>query len=451
MEVNPPPSNGGPEDGEQSSEDHSICESAISLRDEVLELIAPYRTTASPSHPFTTEELVVIAAIALGKQACTRQQICRYILTNFYKYMEKVIDAACYEATKPFSWICECGFPRLDGFETAFGCYQVPLRPAHEKNDLLEVVVQNWAVDFPAARIFLGRHLAPPEGPFRILALPAELRVVIYEYALSYPALSVDLCESTGCRFCPFDPERPDLQTHITPDILSITRVNRQMYREALPVFYAVNHFDLRGPWKDHQLAFVRMLRESDPLATPERKSLCVNASSISQYITSIDIDYHWGVEPYRAVTQQLIEYLLGVRRLKRLSVHLVDEQWHGWFDPKSAAVQSLGHTFSHPRELPAMGKLVRLVHRAEDCELRGDENGQVVQHIRSEVERLKNETHEPGSIDWCTPVIVEPTDDGKPQKARWRSRLAFVSIFTAQWWRKRAGMVRRRSGNHRL
>lgn len=304
MEDNTPLRNGVPEDDDQSPEDHSTGQHESSLREEVLELIRPYRDSGSSPHPFTTEELVVIAAIALGKQACTRQQICRYILTNFHEYMEKVIDAACYEATKPFSWIPECGFPRLDGFETAFGCYQVPLRPAHGKNDLLEVVVQNWAVDFPAARIFLGRHLAPLEGPFRILALPAELRVVIYEYALSYPALSVDLCESTGCRFCPFDPERPDLQTHITPDILSITRVNRQMYREALPVFYAVNHFDLRGPWKDHQLAFVRMLCKSDPLATPERKSLCVNTSSISQYITSIDIDYHWGVEPYRAATQ---------------------------------------------------------------------------------------------------------------------------------------------------
>lgn len=64
------------------------------------------------------------------------------------------------------------------------------------------------------------------------------------------------------------------------------------------------------------------------------------------------------------------------------------------WFKPGLAmelGPRPMVHFYSHPRELPGMGNLVQLVHKAGHCKLEGND-GRIAQYIRSELDRLKGE-----------------------------------------------------------
>jgi len=56
-----------------------------------------------------------------------------------------------------------------------------------------------YTLDPRAPRQYLGRHLtAKPMGHFDFLALPTEIRTIIYEYALSFPRLHVSFSDGTA-------------------------------------------------------------------------------------------------------------------------------------------------------------------------------------------------------------------------------------------------------------
>jgi len=71
-----------------------------------------------------------------------------------------------------------------------------------------------------------------------ILRLPAELRISIYEYALQEPELYLQNWISTGR--APVEKAILDRKRGAKP---CITRVNKQVRAETLPIFYSINTF----------------------------------------------------------------------------------------------------------------------------------------------------------------------------------------------------------------
>lgn len=143
--------------------------------------------------------------------------------------------------------------------------YAIPESPPHPytPGELVMVAAEDpgqtrstpeLAVDARVARLFLSRHLAPRrEGSFNFLALPAELRTTIYEFALSYPCLFLEDCPDSNSdliqkELAP-DVGIQDVTTPFRPttqkmdELLAIVHVSKQLYREALPVVFSITTF----------------------------------------------------------------------------------------------------------------------------------------------------------------------------------------------------------------
>jgi len=77
-----------------------------------------------------------------------------------------------------------------------------------------------------------GTDTTTDEAPCRFLRLPAELRIMIYEYALQSEA-----------NLCPYYPSTNTCFGRIIEP--NSTRVNKQIRSETLPVFYGTSTFIL--------------------------------------------------------------------------------------------------------------------------------------------------------------------------------------------------------------
>lgn len=156
-------------------------------------------------------------------------------------------------------------------------------------------------MDARAARTMLSQHLNPSKsGCFEILRLPGELRTHIYEHILSYPPLI--FAGSSMSSFSTYEKELasadannrwPLYEDSRTPglnEMLAVTQVNKQLYGEALPVFYSVNSFDLPEP--QFIRPFAGILYRSDPLAVSHWLPLCIREPSRSTRLLRLTIAY---------------------------------------------------------------------------------------------------------------------------------------------------------------
>ncbi|PPJ52030.1 hypothetical protein CBER1_10397 [Cercospora berteroae] len=117
-------------------------------------------------------------------------------------------------------------------------------------------------ISLAAARVYLRHRLEPERsGTFDFMGLPAELREKIYKMMLVYPkrGLSVRSSYRGVLKGLVLTPGRPGLQIDdfetITKhereliclpkmcEVLSILQVSKQLYLEALPIFYRNNLF----------------------------------------------------------------------------------------------------------------------------------------------------------------------------------------------------------------
>ncbi|KAK5703333.1 hypothetical protein LTR17_022199 [Elasticomyces elasticus] len=73
-----------------------------------------------------------------------------------------------------------------------------------------------------------------PQRPFRLMALPPELRVTIYRFALllCQPVVLISDYHSTG-----------KIGQHSLP---TLTKVSRTLWNEAAPIYYSINTFQFR-------------------------------------------------------------------------------------------------------------------------------------------------------------------------------------------------------------
>ncbi|KAK5138280.1 hypothetical protein LTR08_003341 [Meristemomyces frigidus] len=223
---------------------------------------------------FTTEELVVMA-LAWTDAPMTKLDIANWIMDRFPYYVQLARreflkpthhqpnhgrQVSCSRSTKS-----GCCCPHrirevMSQFEVPVG--RIEMEGGKGDNDDEKAL---WITSGSEARIFLQAAMRDKDATrhFPFTRLPAELRVRIYELVLGFPC--------TGIRV---DIERPrfgsvrsqlyvtsrsyeantdegsehkphDLKCRSSAKILALLQANKQIYQEALPVFYSINTFDI--------------------------------------------------------------------------------------------------------------------------------------------------------------------------------------------------------------
>ncbi|KAK3621324.1 hypothetical protein LTR56_022860 [Elasticomyces elasticus] len=146
-----------------------------------------------------------------------------------------------------------------------------------------------------------------PQRPFRLMALPPELRVTIYRFALLLPQ-PVVLVSTYDSML--------GLGRHPLPPLI---KVSRTLFDEAVPIYYSINRFEFRvqiGPgsqttgmrypevvmWACKHMALVRQLRNLVITALGTNEPMI--AASLSPK-TGLSVQY---VHPKLACSRKLFE-----------------------------------------------------------------------------------------------------------------------------------------------
>lgn len=119
----------------------------------------------------------------------------------------------------------------------------------------------SWSTKPCQARMYLRRWLEPVrEGGFRFLDLPAELRNRVYEELLVYPGPALDIDhKGWGCRVSnrvcdsedhPAKFRRYWYSAEPPAKTLQLLLASKQIYREAMPVYYGLNKFKISNQYK---------------------------------------------------------------------------------------------------------------------------------------------------------------------------------------------------------
>ncbi|PIA95993.1 hypothetical protein CB0940_10870 [Cercospora beticola] len=230
----------------------------LCLRDEVAAVIKPWSETRE-CPPFTTEELIVLALVMIEEEEPDRSQVLAWIYRTFQHYGDEVhenyanfqVDLAHHRRGSSLKWT-------IPDFFLAIRSFDLPC----EHSDPVEELNTRLKVSLPAARVHLRQYLEPArQGTFDFPGLSAELREKICKMLLVYPDEGFKwrfpivtgeqrlMYEFTGLAPENLTVERTGTikrQTLILPvmsDMLCILRVSKQLYSEALPVFYEKNTF----------------------------------------------------------------------------------------------------------------------------------------------------------------------------------------------------------------
>ena len=263
------------------------------LEKRLREAIAPYKNGYTMP-PFSFPELLVIAVV-LNKWRKSKKGIHHWILQNFGYYRELALinQSNLGKHNDPNR---KLAMRLSEDINEAFMDFEAPLfrqqqEDIHADDKLLypesSIDAGRWVVQSPAAaKHFLRRHLvtAPARSrACRFMALPTELRLRIYEYALLFPKSGVQIQDrytrpktllafskdydkaatrvlasgqmSRGVRsqdYClPRRLNGPLISSH-----LALFSVNKEIYQEAMPVFFGDNLFVCKSTRDLHDLLF---------------------------------------------------------------------------------------------------------------------------------------------------------------------------------------------------
>jgi hypothetical protein len=255
------------------------------LHDEVEDIIVPYLHNPRKP-PFSPAELSVMAwaTCRTARDVVTDRVIFKWILKNFKYYADLAIEDTYPLSREKYpnrpSAYLRGLFVEI-GHETAF--QTVPMYPVFISGSTNSNQPAIYTSTLASARTFLRRTLGNELETFdTLLDLPAEIRLMIYAEVLAYdgkleflnpylnaPAPRKVLKSSAYERQTILDrtaisngktvlelPEERRNVTGLSGDILALLLTNRQIFEEAMPVFYNINIFQA----KDIQ-GLARMLR----------------------------------------------------------------------------------------------------------------------------------------------------------------------------------------------
>lgn len=286
----------------------------------------------------------------------------------------------------------------LPGFDDVFEQFESPLRqiqvaqqveagPGSSTKSWNLHVRKEWTVDLRAARIFLSEHLAPVrEGHFRFLELPPEIRTAIYEHVLQSPPVTLRTAWS-GVMTVPEvdrlaerslgDDWPPGRVPRSPNEALAVIFVNKQVYREALPVFHSILQLSCEDMGRLE--GFVRSLQGSNPEQVPTRPPLCTVEPIRFHCLKTLHVDYRDSF-PRHSDSDPSADFL-GAKGLRHLTITVHKKYWNDtWFSDT---------TVEEPNGLPFMASLVRLLSRVASYELLG-EGGKIRTYIEAELEKVE-------------------------------------------------------------
>ena len=253
----------------------------INLKAEVEAAVMPYGSSPVIP-PFSVAEIITMAWVCRNDQSqsiISDEEISDWTVLTFAYYRKMALK----ELHDHGFQLCGTNLHHRSAFQDftyqrLFECERLecPLRSSRPVG-ATHPSHRTYTSNLTSSRTFLRRALGNESSTFdRIFELPAEVRLMIYEEVLRVPAreLQYDDCE--------FDPRNkfPGLRlssrgerhestfqsnwsntlavgradsmpnykpnrwaTEPTPNLMALLRVNRQMFEEAMPVFYSVNRF----------------------------------------------------------------------------------------------------------------------------------------------------------------------------------------------------------------
>ncbi|KAK4496109.1 hypothetical protein PRZ48_012088 [Zasmidium cellare] len=259
------------------------------LKDELRQLIKPWKNTTTKP-PLTAEELIVIGMVLGSSSTCTAVMVQQFIIREFRYYTNlalactSFVDSTFYQYSRHASkrksekFVREC--------DMVYRQFDVPFQKAN-----MSSWRHKYSVSTAATRIFLQDRLSSsskadrPQKPFPFLRLPAELRNRIYGLVLQFPksGLCVKVKReeigsarpktwpipakfsvlrkkregfdqikwselSEAYRDYAADADLMDLPERVlycppAATYLNLLRANKQIFNEAMPIFYSTNKF----------------------------------------------------------------------------------------------------------------------------------------------------------------------------------------------------------------
>lgn len=205
----------------------------------------------------------------------------------------------------------------------------VPLRegPMSERDQQLWlltrpriIALQRWKrYRFDHPRACGGRQTPVPETPFRIMDLPFELRREIFSLVLtrSYPVLQFPSDGSADARPGPID--------------VRLFAVSRQVFAEAVKVFYGVNTFGITPDSSRYFQELPLFVQQSTGNEAPRPTDLIKRVHVRPLTLQAI------GTDEYRFIWKKFCEFLRTCTNLRKVRITAV---WHqNWPEAVHGAV----------------------------------------------------------------------------------------------------------------
>jgi hypothetical protein len=361
----------------------------MELWDEIESAIAPYKSqNQGATIPFSKAELVTMAIICLVRRRqiqAPKGLIEGWISSNFR------------------SWRFNTSDPRGVNIDDVLDNYEIPLSGGHINTGASGRTLNTFTVPLREGRVFLSSILEPPrKGTFCFLDLPAEIRVRIYEMLFSFPKIMVGAPESGPTKLYVTKREHQVGDNcedagewhHTQPlqRVLAILSTNKQIYFEAVPVFYQINHF--RANSTGQLTAWVESV-----------------APTRLQHVRHISFRYALRDGTLPSSLKTALVALSSLKQLKSLEIDAKDPQWFVSSSRRRGVAHPSG-TYSDSCDLPGIKELVKLVGVAERVTISGD-CSKIKEYVLKETVQMSPPTGKVGT--------VEGRDDSRARRQRGR------------------------------
>lgn len=234
------------------------------LKRDLVRLIRPYKD-AKERPPFTAGELIIIAGVILDNAtSLTKSALLGWILMNFTYYNAKAISEYIVgQSLTADDHLDVLPLPEVvPGLHNARNQWDVPI-VSGSRDEKTVYWTPTYDHEIPivvpprAGRAYMRRWLEEPrEGVFPFWELPSELRNTIYERLLVISkdagVTVLDDCKMHLAGRCEDARSRgrdevgfegDELNFRPAPEVLALLQTNKQVFMEAMPLFYGLNSF----------------------------------------------------------------------------------------------------------------------------------------------------------------------------------------------------------------
>ncbi|KAK3647663.1 hypothetical protein LTR56_007892 [Elasticomyces elasticus] len=359
------------------------------LKAEIEAVIAEYTKPESGKPPYTTAQLLVMAAICSGKTDVTEQGTLRWLTSTFPYYAQHAID--------------EFIARRSSGPHFYYGNDQVApdMKRTLKEYDLPLQTIRVSPISYSGtrkqlmlspARIYLQSILEyKRQGTFGFLKLPAELRNVVYEMLFIFHEQGFTETWHESPRTLPcrdaehYDPATSNesgahrynyqqVRAPSTSKVLAILRTCKQICNETMPYFYRDNHFRY----------------ETLDAFSSSISSLNYQASHRVQNLSSLYIGFRAHDDEGGYVLEAL-EALKSAKNLRRLELNFESDD--EWLKMRPKMRRSLGSrrttSFTKFEQIPVFPPLAVIASHAKELIITGD-CPQIEAYLTDEVKRLR-------------------------------------------------------------